>query len=707
MRLTRPFCLSVSEVNVAQFRRFVEATDYRTTVERGESQAVGFKPVQLGNGPEWKQPFNRGAEFNWKNPGFAQTDEHPVVCVSWQDAQAFCKWLGEKERCRYRLPTEAEWEYACRAGARTSFAWGNKFHHHIYRMANIGNVELERAHEDLATRQWFFDIEHEPGDGHVYTAPVTSFPPNAWGLYDMHGNVWEWCHDTYSDTIYEQYRGPGHPRPHHTAVDPVHEKPWNQFGNWRVIRGGSWFTSPAFCRADIRGYFDAPDAACYLGFRVVRDAPPEMIQSARDDWEKEQAAIERVKEINDFEARGKLKAERAVSLRGAASAEVTQDLHRISALVGVSASGVDASFFQNVSKVKALKSIHVYDLGKLTDDDLAPLKTLANLDDLLLSGRSSLTDGCIQHLTGLTNLWRLQLSGDAITDKGLSKFQQLKHLEELYLEGTKTQGAILSSLGRIPLKTLVLPDLSDEHAEQIVTLRKLETFRCSGPSLTDVGFTHFAGLERLKGLDLRGCRSISPSGFGPLRSLIKLTSLDLRETQAGDEAVRHLAHHYRLSSLSLSGDNLTDAGMPHICEVISLQRLAIRDNSKITDKGLRDFWRLQRLYGLELRCAKLTGTGFSTLTEIPHLYNLTIASSALTDEALEHISAMPNLLTLRLDGTDRQGGAPALTDAGLMILADAERLKEFHVDVRNTQITEAAIDRLKTANPELKIQVQR
>src|SRR5262249_19155359 len=139
---------------------------------------------------------------NWRNQGFDQTDEHPVVCVSWNDAQAFCEWLSSKEKGRlYRLPTEAEWEYACRGGLSSSIP----FH--------------------------FGAKDPEPAPSH--TSPVGRSPPTPFGLYDMHGNVGEWCAD-WSDEPYSHHslrKAPPGPTPAPS----------------RVLRGGSWMVGDRLC----------------------------------------------------------------------------------------------------------------------------------------------------------------------------------------------------------------------------------------------------------------------------------------------------------------------------------------------------------------------------------------------------------------------------------------------------------------------------
>ena len=139
-----------------------------------------------------KYQFN--GKYSWRNAGFEQTDEHPVVNVSWNDAVAFCKWLSRKEGKTYRLPTEAEWEYACRAGTTTRYYSGDD----PETLAKVGNVADATAKAKFAN--WKYTIK--ASDGYVFTAPVGQFTPNAFGLYDMHGNAWQWCADRYGKEYY-------------------------------------------------------------------------------------------------------------------------------------------------------------------------------------------------------------------------------------------------------------------------------------------------------------------------------------------------------------------------------------------------------------------------------------------------------------------------------------------------------------------------
>jgi formylglycine-generating enzyme required for sulfatase activity len=190
VRITRPFYLGVHEVTRGQFRRFVDDSGYQTEAEKDGKGGYGWN--------EDAKKFGQNPRYTWREAGFEQTDLHPVVNVSWNDAVAFAKWLGRKEGKTYRLPTEAEWEYACRAGTMTRYFPGDD----AEALAEVGNVA------DATTREkhpdWTWTIAAR--DGFVYTAPVGRYHPNAWGLHDMHGNVWEWCWDWYEKDFYKGSR---------------------------------------------------------------------------------------------------------------------------------------------------------------------------------------------------------------------------------------------------------------------------------------------------------------------------------------------------------------------------------------------------------------------------------------------------------------------------------------------------------------------
>ena len=183
VRITKPFYLGACHVTRGQFRKFVADTGYMTDVE---------KPGTVGWDSDNKRSES-GRRYSWRYMDFEQTDEHPVVDVSWNDAVAFCLWLSGKEGKTYRLPTEAEWEYACRAGTTTRYYWGD-YPEWFAKVANEADAKaMVKLRNWLATK-----------DSGVYrvTAPAGSFAPNAFGLYDMHGNGWQWCSDWYDEKSY-------------------------------------------------------------------------------------------------------------------------------------------------------------------------------------------------------------------------------------------------------------------------------------------------------------------------------------------------------------------------------------------------------------------------------------------------------------------------------------------------------------------------
>jgi len=268
--LSNSYEISRTEITVGQFRRFVEATAYRTDPEKGKG-ALGFFPDAKNH----VERFKTDPAVTWRNPGFPQNENHPVVCVSLRDAEAFCKWLSRKEGRTVRLPTEAEWEYACRAGSEGWYSWGTD-PDKASQFANVADGALETAHPETTSYQRAVKLGGHEGDGVVYTAEVASYRSNSRGLHDLHGNVWEWCCDRYQEDRYERLLDgvPRQERKEFVVTDPRGPKTTDQheYGDWRVIRGGSWFTAPAYTRCSIRAYAEAGEASCYTGFRVVREA---------------------------------------------------------------------------------------------------------------------------------------------------------------------------------------------------------------------------------------------------------------------------------------------------------------------------------------------------------------------------------------------------------------------------------------------------
>jgi formylglycine-generating enzyme required for sulfatase activity len=284
------YLLGATEITVAQFAHFVSETGYRTSAEaevnraaqdslmRTAGETPDLTPAQrralldqtlLYGGCGWWNPEKRSFEydehFSWRHPGFEQTDDHPAVCLSWDDAASYANWVSRTEGLAvaydveshalldanghpttdvhavvgYRLPTEAEWEYAAREGGKD---------------VRFGNG-LDKADESTAA----FDASNgtfpylTPGSIRTATMPVASYPPNALGLFDMAGNAWEWASDLLS------------PYAAKAVIDPYAES-----GNGRVVRGGRWGGSAEELRATKRLSWQANNRCNASGFRLAR-----------------------------------------------------------------------------------------------------------------------------------------------------------------------------------------------------------------------------------------------------------------------------------------------------------------------------------------------------------------------------------------------------------------------------------------------------
>jgi formylglycine-generating enzyme required for sulfatase activity len=274
------FWMDATEVSNIQFKAFVDATGYVTTAEIApdweeikKSLPPGTprppdsvlapaslvfiqtdSPVLLQDysqwwrwtiGANWKHPFGPGSNIEGK-------DDYPVVHISWDDAQSYCKWAGK------RLPTEAEWEYASRGGQTNQiYSWGNE---HI-------NKGISKAN----SWEGDFPYNNELNDGYLYSAPVKSYLPNGYGLYDMAGNVWEWCQDWYHIDYYKMIANAisNNPNGPNVSYDP--DEPYIKK---RVMKGGSFMCNDSYCsgyRNSMRMKSSPDTGSLHTGFRTVID----------------------------------------------------------------------------------------------------------------------------------------------------------------------------------------------------------------------------------------------------------------------------------------------------------------------------------------------------------------------------------------------------------------------------------------------------
>lgn len=234
-----------TEVTRGQFANFVRATGYRTDAERGAGGEQGCSAIKVLSSREWESRANYG----WRDPGAPQADSHPVVCISWNDAHAYIRWLNGQTGKTFRLLSEAEWEYAARAGTVSKYPWGMDVNRGC-RHANGADTSPWPGRAGWADKM-------DCNDGFYYTAPVGSFQANPWGLHDMTGNVWEWTEDCYHDS----YDGAPRDGSSRTAEGCAN----------RVLRGGSWGDTPSYLRVSNRYFGAATMRNDNLGFRLAQD----------------------------------------------------------------------------------------------------------------------------------------------------------------------------------------------------------------------------------------------------------------------------------------------------------------------------------------------------------------------------------------------------------------------------------------------------
>ena len=248
--IRKPFFLGETEVTVGQFRRFVEASGYRTDAERATPDRDNVRPGSFASTPEGDRTWDERA--NWRNPfpilkDFPVREDHPVVHVTWNDATRFGEHFG------LRLPTEAEWEYAARAGSAARFPWGESEEGG----KGFGNVGDESRRRRFANTNVFFPFD----DGVAILSPVRRYKPNAWGVYDVIGNVEEWCQDVHGPYPAEgsdESAAEGKPAP-------------DGSGGARVLRGGSWLGNPGHTRSAARIGMGQSSRRDFQGFRVAAD----------------------------------------------------------------------------------------------------------------------------------------------------------------------------------------------------------------------------------------------------------------------------------------------------------------------------------------------------------------------------------------------------------------------------------------------------
>ena len=516
VRLTTDFYMGAYEVTRGQFAAFVRDSGYKSEAEK------------RGRGSAWdgsKLDYVAGA--SWQDVGFEQTDEHPVTCVSWHDARALCDWLSDKEGRPYRLPTEAEWEYACRSGTTTRFSFGDDVGQ-LHRYANFADRSAPIANTKSGP-------DRSQDDGHAFTAPVASYEPNAWGLYDMHGNVTELCSDLCDRTTDHGYMKAYPPK---MAIDPTGPPS----GPYRVLRGGSWYYgtgSLGYFRSAARDS-NAPVARdAYHGFRVVLELPDGASTGAT--WQEARRKADGAYDANRFDE--------ASRLYGALLADVMHEEDM----------GGQAWLGQFSDWIRQRQSLVQF----IIDRSKLPAERQIELTQTKLAELNPKYDG-----KGRFETNEGQITGAELRECGLRDLGPLKGLPLSYLDCGKNSIVDLSPLKGMQLTSLTA---SSNPVKDITPLRgmPLEELVLNGAQVEDISV--LAGMP-LHGLGLEGT---GVSDIGSLEDM-PLTSLNLSETATRDIAV---LHGMQLETLGLRHTLVSDIsvlrGMP--LRVLTLA------NNKVSD----------------------------------------------------------------------------------------------------------------------------
>lgn len=253
VEITRPFYIAKYPTMLAQFRRFVEATQYVTEAEQSGRQVRGVATIR-----DKQRLYVAGVD--WKNTGFAQSETHPVVALSWNDSRQFCEWLSIKCAAEVSLPTEAQWEYAARGFEARHWPWGGSWSPERCNHADAGLKHSTFAPASPACSN--------DADGFACTSPVGHFENRSWcGAFDMAGNVWQWCGDFYARNYYA--RSPAVDPAGPTQGDECELVSGGPIMQAHVMRGGSFLDSPDMCRSSARLGVPSAHRSINTGFRIV------------------------------------------------------------------------------------------------------------------------------------------------------------------------------------------------------------------------------------------------------------------------------------------------------------------------------------------------------------------------------------------------------------------------------------------------------
>ncbi|HEY3320647.1 MAG TPA: SUMF1/EgtB/PvdO family nonheme iron enzyme [Planctomycetota bacterium] len=583
VQISKPFYMGKYPVTIAQFRAFVDAMKFQT-----EAEKAGNRGYTWDNG--WKEVSG----VNWMKPNFPQEDNHPVCLVTWSDAQEFCKWAAKKTGRNACLPTEAQWEYAGRAGTTTKFNTGDK------------DSDLEQA-------GWCTN------NSGMRTHPVGQKKPNSWGLYDMLGNVLQWVQDNFNDKYY--------------ADSPPVDPKGPASGGDRVLRGGSWSNRASDCGSARRYWISPGRRNPDIGFRLaldvsaagadvdaqretgVTDAWVKMVQ-ALPAGEQFKKVVEKLKELNP-------------RYDGKATQAYTNGI--------ITDLGLTGAAISDISPLKSLKliglklgSTAVSDLtpllgmpiGHLEIDhtqvrDLTPLRGAPGSKMTWTLGRLYMNDTPVTDLSPLADLPKLYLLtfSPATVTRGIDSIRAMKTLTQIGTSGDKLKSpqefwkeydAARGGVDDAWIKMVHALPPEEQIKKVMEKLKELNDQRATvNAQIVDKSSVWFAHVN---------CRNLTPlKGFPALRAvwlnggeatdLAGLSGMALTEINCTGRPISDLSplRGMKLTKLQLRGTKVTDLSllteMPLTeltCDFVPARDTAILKSiktlEKLNDLPVAEFW---------------------------------------------------------------------------------------------------------------------
>lgn len=542
------FMMGSSDLELERLFRKWTSVDNRTKdLIRGEGPQHRVRitrPFYLGKyevtQSQWQAVMNNNPSAN--NDSLS----HPVEKVSWTGTQSFLDKLNQHAQdagTSFALPTEAQWEYACRAGTKTSWHWGDSY-----------------AFVDEYA--WYSENSEEK------THSVGELKPNTWNLYDMHGNVREWCADLVDSTYYKE--------------SPTDDPSGPLNGASRVLRGASWrdpfLVSRSACREGKHVGYE------YLtnGFRVAMTIDSKKLKNSSAKKDPNRRAAEWVLSIGG-----------SVETDSGTFADVgslPKEPFQVTAVDLIDNRKLTSGGLQQLEGLTKLTHLSL-DRSSAGDGGLIHLRNLETLEFLHL-GHTQVSDLEMQHLAGLTKLTDLTFSGQKCSDAGLEHLKALTHLTNLHIDHPKASGTGFVHLkGMTKLTSLAFAgkSVSDAGLEHIGKVTSLEVLWLSSSPVGDAGVKYLASLKNLRTLHISGS-NVGDTGMESLKELTNLTELGLASTRVSDAGLEHLKGLPKLQSIILDGNQITDAGIAHLEGMPKLNRLNLR-KTQVTAQGVAELIR--------------------------------------------------------------------------------------------------------------------